>query len=281
MTQDLADTSIAGEPAQADRLAWYKRMNVRTAGSGERKMMFAHGFGCDQEMWRLVAPAFEQDFETVLFDYVGAGASDLTAYDAAKYSSLEGYSDDVIDLARACGMKDAVFVGHSVSAMIGLIAARRAPELFSSLVLVVPSPCYINDGDYLGGFDPAEIDELLALLDSNHLGWAQEMAPIIMGNGDRPELGQELADSFCRIDPEIAQRFARVTFLTDSRADIGALDARVLILHCREDAIAPPSVITYVHRAIPGSQLVMLDATGHCPHLSAPEATIAAIKAFV
>lgn len=257
------------------------RLNVRTAGAGTRTMMFAHGFGCDQNMWRFVAPAFEDDFRTVLFDYVGAGGSDLTAYDAAKYASLDGYADDVVDLARALGVTDGVFVGHSVSAMIGLIAARRAPDLFSALILVGPSPCYIDDGDYPGGFSRAQIDELLDFLDSNHMGWSQTMAPVIMGNADRPELGDELTASFCRTDPEIAKRFARVTFLTDSRADLGPIDARVLILQCREDVIAPPSVGAYVQRAIPGSELVMLDATGHCPNLSAPAATIAAIKAFL
>jgi len=256
-------------------------MNARVAGSGARTMMFAHGYGCDQNMWRFVAPAFAQDFRTVLFDYVGAGGSDLSAYDPVRYGSLDGYADDVIALARALGVKDGVFVGHSVSAMIGLIAARRAPELFSTLVLIGPSPCYINDADYVGGFSQAQIDELLEFLDSNHMAWSQAMAPVIMGNADRPELGEELAASFCQVDPEIARRFARVTFLTDSRADIGSIDARVLILQCREDVIAPPSVGEYVQGAIPGSELVLLDAIGHCPNLSAPGATIAAIRAFV
>jgi len=256
-------------------------MNARVAGSGARTMMFAHGYGCDQNMWRFVAPAFAPDFRTVVFDYVGAGGSDLSAYDPVRYGSLDGYADDVIALARALGVKDGVFVGHSVSAMIGLIAARRAPELFSTLVLIGPSPCYINDADYVGGFSQAQIDELLEFLDSNHMAWSQAMAPVIMGNADRPELGEELAASFCQVDPEIARRFARVTFLTDSRADIGSIDARVLILQCREDVIAPPSVGEYVQGAIPGSELVLLDAIGHCPNLSAPGATIAAIRAFV
>lgn len=244
-------------------------------------MVFAHGYGCDQNMWRLVVPAFESRFRTVLFDYVGAGGSDISAYDAGKYGSLEGYADDVIDLAGALGITDGVFVGHSVSAMIGLIVARRAPHLFSTLVLVGPSPCYIDNGDYVGGFSREQLDELLEFLDSNHMGWSQAMAPVIMGNADRPELGDELAASFCRTDPDIAKRFARVTFLTDSRAELGAVDARVLVLQCREDVIAPSCVGDFVQRAIPGSRLVTLDATGHCPNLSAPEATIAAIEAFV
>jgi len=244
-------------------------------------MLFAHGFGCDQNMWRYVTPAFEQDFRTVVFDYVGAGGSDLTAYDLEKYSSLEGYAEDVVALATELGISDGVFVGHSVSAMIGLIAARRAPGLFSTLVLVGPSPRYIDDGDYVGGFNEAQIIELLDFLDTNHLGWSQAMAPVIMGNPDRPELGEELAASFCRTDPEIAKRFARTTFMSDNRADLGPINARVLILQCRDDVIAPESVGEFVQRSIPGSELVLLDATGHCPNLSAPAETIVAIKAFV
>lgn len=258
-----------------------KRLNAHVGGAGERAMMFAHGFGCDQNMWRFVAPAFEADFRTVLFDYVGAGLSDLAAYRADKYASLDGYADDVVALGQALGITGGIFVGHSVSAMIGLIAARRAPELFSTLVMVAPSPCYIDEGDYVGGFSRGQIDELLDFLDSNHLGWSQAMAPVIMGNADRPELGDELTGSFCRTDPEIAKRFARTTFLSDSRTDLGPIDARVLILQCRDDVIAPTSVGMFVHQAIPGSELVLLDATGHCPNLSAPEETTAAIKAFV
>lgn len=244
-------------------------------------MMFAHGFGCDQNMWRYVAPAFERDFRTILFDYVGAGGSDLAAYDAEKYSTLDGYADDVVALARALDIEGGVFVGHSVSAMIGLIAVRRAPELFSDLVLVGPSPRYIDDENYVGGFTRDQIMELLEFLDSNHMGWSQAMAPVIMGNADRPELGEELINSFCRTDPEMAKRFARTTFLSDNRADLGVIAARVLVLQCREDVIAPVSVGEFVHSAIPGSEYVLLDATGHCPNLSAPEETIAAIRAFV
>jgi sigma-B regulation protein RsbQ len=258
-----------------------ERMNAKTGGAGERTMMFAHGFGCDQNMWRYVAPAFEADYRTVLFDHVGAGGSDLAAYDAEKYSSLSGYADDVVDLARELGIENGIFVGHSVSAMIGVLAARKAPRLFDTLVLIGPSPRYVDDGDYVGGFAEAHIHELLEFLDSNHMGWSQAMAPAIMGNPDRPELGEELTDSFCRTDPEIAKQFARTTFLSDNRADLSAIDARILILQCREDVIAPLWVGEYVHRALPGSELVILDATGHCPNLSAPEQTIAAIKAFV
>src|SRR5919199_5978220 len=219
-----------------------KRHNAKVTGSGQRAMVFAHGFGCDQNMWRLVAPAFERDFRVILFDHVGAGGSDLSAYDPAKYSSLDGYSSDVVELCRELGVRGGVFVGHSVSAMVGVLAAKQAPELFSDLILVGPSPRYINDVDYVGGFSEAQIHELLDFLDSNHMGWSQAMAPVIMGNPQRPELGQELTNSFCRTDPDIAKRFARTPFLADNRADLHDLAIRALILQCAEDVVAPQSV---------------------------------------
>jgi sigma-B regulation protein RsbQ len=258
-----------------------QRHNVKVTGSGSRAMVFAHGFGCDQNMWRLVAPAFEKDFRVVVFDHVGAGGSDLSAYDPGKYSSLDGYADDVVELCRELGVRDGVFVGHSVSAMIGVLAAKQAPDLFGDLVLVGPSPRYIDDGDYVGGFSEAQVHELLDFLDSNHMGWSQAMAPVIMGNADRPELGEELTNSFCRTDPEIAKRFARATFLSDNRGDLDGVTARSLVLQCSEDVIAPQAVGEYVHRRLPNSRLVVLKATGHCPNLSAPEETIAAIRTFV
>ena len=258
-----------------------ERHNVKISGRGQRVMMFAHGFGCDQNMWRFVAPAFEDRFRVVLFDHVGAGGSDLSAYDPDKYSDLQGYADDVVAIARELGINDGVFVGHSVSAMVGVLAAKQAPELFSDLVLVGPSPRYIDDGDYVGGFSEAQIHELLDFLDTNHMGWSQAMAPVIMGNPDRPELGEELTNSFCRTDPDIARRFARATFLSDNRADLEGVTTRALVLQCSDDVIAPQAVGEYVHRKLPNSQLVTLNATGHCPNLSAPRETINAIQAFV
>jgi sigma-B regulation protein RsbQ len=254
---------------------------VKLAGRGTTSMVFAHGFGCDQNMWRFVAPAFEDDYRTVLFDHVGAGGSDLSAYDPDKYASLDGYADDVVELCRELDIRDGIFVGHSVSAMIGILAAKKAPELFGRLVLVGPSPRYIDDGDYVGGFSEAQVAELLDFLDSNHMGWSQAMAPVIVGNPDRPELGEELTNSFCRTDPEIAKRFARATFLSDNRADLADVKVPSLILQCSEDVIAPQAVGEYVHRNLPNSELVLLSATGHCPNLSAPEETIAAIRAFL
>ena len=243
-------------------------------------MVFAHGFGCDQNMWRLVAPAFEHDFRTVLFDQVGAGASDLSAYDPQRYGTLDGYAADLVEIATELALLDAVFVGHSVSAMIGVLASLADPSPFGTLVLVSPSPRYIDDGSYRGGFSAADIDDLLASLADNHLGWSAMMAPVIMANADRPELGKELTDSFCRTDPAIARDFARVTFTSDNRADLAKVTARTLVLQCDEDVIAPVAVGEYVRDHIADSEMVLLQATGHCPNLSAPQEVIAAIRAF-
>ena len=258
-----------------------KRNNVRVRGAGHRTMIFAHGFGCDQNMWRFVAPAFEKDFMTVVFDHVGAGGSDLSAYDSAKYSTLSGYAKDVVEIGTELGLKDSVFVGHSVSSMIGVMAARQAPGMFGKLVLIGPSPRYIDDDGYVGGFSAQQIEELLRFLDSNHMGWSMQMAPMIMGNPDRPELGQELTNSFCSADPEIAKAFARVTFTSDNREDLAELSLPTLVLQCSEDIIAPPEVGEFVARNIPNSRMIVLDATGHCPNLSAPEEVIAAMRPFV
>jgi sigma-B regulation protein RsbQ len=244
-------------------------------------MMFSHGFGCDQNMWVQVARNFEADFRVILFDHVGAGRSDLSAYGAEKYASLDGYADDIVEIGRELDLKGAVFVGHSVSAMIGALASLKAPGLFSDLVMVGPSPRYVDDGDYVGGFSHGQVEELIEFLADNHLGWSAAMAPAIMGNPDRPELGDTLANSFCATDPEIARQFARTTFFSDNRADLPRLEVRTLILQCREDIIAPTSVGEYVHAQIPGSTFMLLDATGHCPNLSAPAEVTAAIRAFV
>jgi sigma-B regulation protein RsbQ len=260
-----------------------EKHNVRISGSGTRPIVLAHGFGCDQNMWRYVTPAFENDFKVIAFDHIGAGGSDLAAYDHQRYSTLQGYADDVVQLAEELDVRNGVFVGHSVSAMIGLLAIKQAPHLFTGLVMVGPSPRYINDqsAEYVGGFEERQIHELLEFLDSNHMGWSQAMAPVIMGNSDRPELADELTNSFCRTDPDIAKNFARATFLSDNRADLADFETRTLILQCADDVIAPQCVGEFVHRALPNSRLVLMKATGHCPNLSAPQETIAAIRAFV
>jgi sigma-B regulation protein RsbQ len=258
------------------------RNNVTCSGRvGGTPIVFAHGFGCDQNMWRFVTPAFEEEYRIVLFDHVGAGGSDQSAYSRARYGSLDGYADDVLEICRELELRDVVFVGHAVSAMIGVLAAQREPERFAKLVLVGPSPRYIDDDGYVGGFTREDIEGLLESLDSNYLGWSATYAPAIMGAAQPPELQEELTNSFCRADPEIARHFARVTFLSDNRSDLEAVAVPTLVLQCADDVIAPESVGDYVHRKIPGSTLVHLEATGHCPNLSAPEETIAAIRDFL
>jgi sigma-B regulation protein RsbQ len=258
-----------------------RRNNVRVLGTGSQAMIFAHGYGCDQNMWRFITPAFESDYRIVLFDHVGAGQSDLSSYHPTRYGSLQGYARDMLEICRELSLKDAIFVGHSVSAMIGVLAAIEEPSLFTKLILIGPSPCYVNDGDYVGGFNRGDIEGLLETLDSNYLGWSSSMAPTIMGNLDRPELGEELTNSFCQADPEIARHFARVTFLSDNRADLPKVKTPSLILQCSQDVIAPEAVGQYLHRALAGSTLRVMKATGHCPHLSAPEETLSAMRAWL
>jgi sigma-B regulation protein RsbQ len=244
-------------------------------------MVFAHGYGCDQNMWRFIVPDFEVDHQVVTFDHVGFGHSELSAYDPVKYDSLHGYAEDVVAVMRDLELTDAVFVGHSVSAMIGVLAHARAPELFGAMVMVGPSARYVDDGDYAGGFSRADIDGLLESLESNYLGWSAAMAPVIMGNEERPELGEELTELFCATDPDIARHFARVTFLSDNRDDLARVPVPTLVMQCSADVIAPEGVGAYVHDRLPDSRLVQLAATGHCPNLSAPEETAAAIRSFL
>jgi sigma-B regulation protein RsbQ len=232
-------------------------------------------------MWRFVAPAFADTYQLVLFDHVGNGKSDLSAYDDQRYSTLDGYAGDVLDVIHEYDLHEVIFVGHSVSAIIGILAANREPERFAKLVLIGPSPRYIDDREYVGGFGKADIDEMLESLDSNYLGWSTAMARVIMGNPERPDLGDELTNSFCRTDPEISKKFARVTFLSDNRDDLRELRIPSLILQCSDDVIAPAAVGRYVHENTAGSTLVAMNATGHCPNLSAPEETVAAIKAYL
>lgn len=260
------------------------KLNVTVTGSVDAQpMVFAHGFGCDQHMWRHVTPAFADRYRVVQFDYVGCGGSAASAWDPQRYSSLHGYAADVLELIQELDLQDVVFVGHSVSSMIGALAAAEEPDRFAGLVMIGPSPRYIDDEEaaYQGGFGEADIEELLDSLSSNYLGWSAAMAPVIMGNEERPELGQELTESFCRMDPAIARQWARVTFLSDNRQDLARVTVPTLVLQCRQDVIAPVSVGEYVHEAIAGSKLVVLDATGHCPNLSAPDPTVRAIAEFL
>lgn len=258
-----------------------ERHHVKVVGSGAQDLIFAHGFGCDQNMWRFLTPAFQERYRIILYDLVGSGRSDLGAYDRAKYGSLDGHAKDLLDIAGAFSRAPAIFVGHSVSAMIGLLAGIAEPDRFAAHVMIGPSPCYINDGDYVGGFSRSDIESLLDTLDSNYLGWASVMAPKIMGAPDKPELREELTNSFCRTDPEIAKHFARVTFLSDNRADVPRLAARTLVVQCSEDIIAPQEVGEWMRRRLPHATLRLIDTIGHCPHLSEPEAIIAAMREFL
>ena len=255
--------------------------NVTESGDPTAQpMVFAHGFGCDQNVWRVVAPYFESAYRVIRFDYVGSGRA-LAPYDPVRYATLEGYAEDVLQICRDLELSEVVFVGHSVSSMIGVLAEARAPELFDALVMVGPSPRYLNDEGYVGGFDVPDIDELLESLASNYLGWSAAMAPVIMGNPERPELGDELAASFCAVDPTIAEQFARATFLADNRTDLAHVGTRTLVLQARQDAIAPVEVGRFVADQVPDATLVVLDAVGHCPHLSAPDAVVGAMRDFL
>jgi sigma-B regulation protein RsbQ len=270
--------SLSGRMARVDVRS---RNNVAVTGPADgQTVLLAHGFGCDQNLWRLVVPALAQRFRVVSFDHVGAGKSDVTTWSAERYANLDAYAEDIVDICVELDLREVVLVGHSVSATIAVLAVNRAPERFAKLVLLTPSPRYIDDGDYRGGFSRADIDELLDSLESNYLGWSATMAPVIMGNPERPELGAELTDSFCRMDPAIARVFARATFLSDNRADLPQVAVPTLVIQTARDAIAPLEVGQFVHEQIPASELVTLDATGHCPQLSAPEATVEAIMTF-
>ena len=257
-----------------------KRNNVQVQGEGP-PMVFVHGFGCDQAMWRLLAPYFAESHTCILLDLVGSGRSDLAAYDKEKYASLHGYASDLCEVLAAVTTAPAVCVGHSVSAMIGMLANIASPDQFLAQVMVGPSPCYINDGDYVGGFERSDIESLLETLESNYLGWSSNMAPAIMGAPDQPELAVELTNSFCRTDPEIAKQFARVTFLSDHRADLAKLQAPTLVLQCSDDLIAPRPVGDYLARHIPHCTLRVIETVGHCPHLSAPSASADAMEQFL
>jgi sigma-B regulation protein RsbQ len=257
------------------------RNNVNVVGPDDAPtIVLSHGFGCDQNLWRLVLPELLPTFRVVLFDHVGCGAADPAAWDALRYASLRGYADDILEILSELDLRDVTFVGHSVAAIMGVLAVAADPSRFAKLVLLTPSPCYIDDGDYRGGFSRSDIEELLESLESNYLGWSRAMAPVIMGAPERPELADELADSFCRTDPECARVFARATFLSDNRADLVGVSVPTLVIECEDDAIAPREVGAFVHRHIAGSELVTLNTTGHCPHLSAPEPTAKTIAAF-
>ncbi|USQ97499.1 alpha/beta fold hydrolase [Caulobacter sp. RL271] len=254
-----------------------RRNNVTLHGEGEQTLLFAHGLGCDQTMWRLVAPHFDGT-RVVLFDHIGAGGSDASAYDPEKYAGLGGYADDVLEICETLNLRNVVFVGHSVSAMIGVLAAARRPDLFAGLVLIGASPRFANDGDYVGGFDMRDLEELLDLLEKNQLDWSAAIAPAVV---DDAAWQSEWRESVCRVDPVIAGDFARATFLSDHRADCGQVTTPTLLIECSDDTLAPAQVGAFVQAAIGGSRRVILKATGHSPHLTSPAAVVAAMRDFL
>lgn len=258
------------------------RNNVRVFGNGNQPMLFAHGFGCDQTMWRYITPAFEVDYRIVLFDYVGCGGSDKASYDPIRYSNLEGYAQDVLDVCKALHLKDVIFVGHSVSGMVGTLAANMAPEYFSRIIMLGPSACYINDlPHYNGGFEQEDINGLLHAIECGSDEWAYKFGPAVMGNPDRPELAAELSTLFCSLEPKIARQFAEVTFCTDSREAVKMLNTPTLIMQCSDDMVAPPAAGEYLHQSIHRSTLARLEAKGHVPQMSAPDETILVMKSYL
>jgi sigma-B regulation protein RsbQ len=257
------------------------RNNIRQSGQGQQTMIFAHGFGCDQNVWRHLVKAFEKEYSILTFDYVGAGQSDHSSYDLIRYGSLKGYARDLLEICEAFHITNAILVAHSVSSMIGMLASIENPSAFSRLIFVAPSPCYINDGDYIGGLDKPDLESLLDMMDNNYLGWSGTIAPMVMGNAEQPELSEELTNSFCATNPEIARQFARVTFLSDNRSDLQKVKVQSLTLQCSEDMLAPLEVGHYLQSFMPGNTLKIMEATGHCPHLSAPEETIQSIRSYL
>lgn len=257
------------------------RNNVHVAGQGTATMVFAHGFGCDQTMWRFLAPTYHARFRVITYDLTGSGSSDLAAYDRARHASLHGHADDLLEIVDEFATGPVIVVGHSVSAMIGMLATIAAPHRFAAQAMIGPSPCHINDGDYVGGFSREDIGELLATMEANYQGWSQSLAPAIMGAPNRPELRDELTDSFCRNDPEIARHFARVTFLSDHRPDVPKSTVPALVLQCSDDLVAPRTVGEWLHRRMASSSLAVIDNVGHCPHMSAPTACSRAIDVFL
>ncbi len=257
------------------------RNNVTVFGKGEQVIMFAYGFGCTQNMWRLVTPAFEEHYKIVLFDYVGCGESDHNAYNSGQYSSLDGYAQDILDVCTELKLENVIFIGHSISCMIGLLAAVDQPNLFSSMIFIGPSPRYMNDVGYVGGFSKEDMEGLLEMMHNNFMGWANFLAPAIVRNDERPELAREVEASFCSTDPIITRKFAQVTFFSDNRDNLSKLALPCLILQSSDDAIAPETVGRYTHQMIKDSIFVKMDATGHCPHLTHPDETIAHIQKFL
>jgi sigma-B regulation protein RsbQ len=259
----------------------YKRNNVHVVGNGPTTLVFVHGFGFDQTIWQYVAKELVSKYRLVALDLVGSGQSDAFSYDPVKYGTLYAHADDLLEIIVQAGNAPVVLVGHSVGAIIGMLATIKAPERFRGLVMIGPTPSLINEGDYIGGFEQVDIDELLGSLESNYLGWSNSIAPAVLGMKAQSGLGAEFASSFCRNDPEVGKHFARVTFLSDHRAELGRVTTPTLIVQSNDDPFVPLKVGNYMQRMIQKSALAIVQSTGHCPHISAPRACIDAIEAFI
>jgi sigma-B regulation protein RsbQ len=259
-----------------------KRNNVSIIGTGPQDLVFAHGFGCDQNMWRFLTPEFVEQYRVILFDYTGSGQSDINGYDLRKYSKLEGYADDILDICRALKLQNVILIGHSVSATIATLAAIRAPEQFSRLIHICPSPCFLNDPPaYMGGFELSDLEELLSLMDKNYIGWANYLAPIVIGGQASDILTGELSDSFCSTDPVVTKNFARTTFMSDNRADYAKTPVPVLIIQSQIDNLASLEVGEFLHRITPKSKMRVIESEGHCPHMTHPSLVVNAIKSYL
>ncbi|MYL23199.1 alpha/beta fold hydrolase [Halomonas alkaliantarctica] len=259
-----------------------RRNNVTVRGQGERTLMLAHGFGCDQKMWRFLIPRLERHYTLVLFDYVGSGNSDTSAFDVERYARLEGYAQDILDICEALSLKDVTLIGHSVSSIIGLIACETAPERFSRLVMIAPSPSFQNHPpDYYGGFEQEDLQDLLDLMDMNYIDWANYLAPLVMDKQNGDTLVNELSDSFCSIDPVAAKTFAQATFTADYRHILPDTPCPTLIVQSKHDALAPQHIGHYMHDVMPHSTLLMIDTVGHCPHMSHPRQVLDAVLDFL
>jgi sigma-B regulation protein RsbQ len=257
------------------------RNNVKISGKGKQPIIFANGFGCDQKMWRFLTPAFADDYQIILFDYVGSGQSDVKAYEIDRYSDLKGYAQDILDICESLSLSNVILVAHSVSGMIGILASLQASHLFQRLILIGSSPCYINKTDYVGGFEEQDIAGLLDIMEKNYIGWANFLAPIVMRNQDQPELTRELEKSFQSNDPTIATHFAEITLYSDNRHNLSKAIVPSLILQCTDDAFVPVEVGYYLHQYLPKSILKVMQATGHCPHMSHPQETINLLKEYL
>ncbi|WP_025143776.1 alpha/beta fold hydrolase [Pedobacter jeongneungensis] len=257
------------------------RNNVKILGEGSQVIMLAHGFGCAQSSWKYITDAFLEDYKVILFDYVGSGDSDLSQYDKRKYATLEGYACDVIDIIETLELSNVIFIGHSVSSMIGMIAALQLPEAFKKLIFIGPSPRYLNDRDYIGGFNIGDLETIFEHIAEDYVGWSKQLAPVVMDTPSKPELSDFLQECFEATDPSVALAFAMATFKADYRDKLKDLEVPSLTLQSSNDIMAPLSAGEFIYKNTPENFLVVMKATGHFPHISAPEETIKEIKEFI